>query len=260
MALFRGRLDEAIALTLRELRSIPGTRWRSTSSATPTCASRSGTRRSPRCRSRSGSTRTTAGPTSCSAGAYMKKGSPRPPKACCGAPSRYDPNNKSAHYLLAQLLQQIGASRKRNASSRSREFESPTATRRRTVARAFSASVDRLPRGEARRAVAPRALRLAAVAAGNRAAWPVRPSPTSPSAAGLTPSVVYGGVDRKRFIIETNGCGRRARRLRRRRLARRARAERHPARGGAARERDGRPARRRPAGCIATSATARSRT
>ena len=32
-------------------------------------------------------------------------------------------------------------------------------------------------------------------------------SPTSPRAAGLTHPSIYGGVDRKRFIIETNGAG-----------------------------------------------------
>ena len=39
------------------------------------------------------------------------------------------------------------------------------------------------------------------------------PSPTSPHSAGLVHPTIYGGIDRKRFIIETNGVGRRAGRL-----------------------------------------------
>ena len=72
---------------------------------------------------------------------------------------------------------------------------------------------------------------------------------------------IYGGVERKRFIIETNGAGVGLRRLRQRRLARRAGAERHAARGRARREATwtaGGP--RRPAASIATTTTARSRT
>ena len=33
------------------------------------------------------------------------------------------------------------------------------------------------------------------------------PLPTSPASAGLRDPAVYGGIDRKRFIIETNGSG-----------------------------------------------------
>src|SRR5688500_1347363 len=36
--------------------------------------------------------------------------------------------------------------------------------------------------------------------------WPVRFTDEA-AAAGLTRPSVYGGVDRKRFILETNGCG-----------------------------------------------------
>src|ERR687896_241509 len=37
-------------------------------------------------------------------------------------------------------------------------------------------------------------------------AWPVRFTDVAASARLVQPSI-YGGVDRKRFIIETNGCG-----------------------------------------------------
>ena len=42
------------------------------------------------------------------AGLHARRTSRRPPRACCGARIQYDPNNRAAHYLLAQLLQQIG--------------------------------------------------------------------------------------------------------------------------------------------------------
>ena len=67
------------------------------------------------------------------------------------------------------------------------------------------------------------------------------PSPMSRSARACDP-VVYGGIDRKRFIIETNGAGVAPRRLRQRRLAGRADAQRHTAAGRHARTRVRAPA------------------
>ena len=85
-------------------------------------------------------------------------------------------------------------------------------------------------------------------------------SPTSRERAGLRDPVVYGGVDRKRFIIETNGSGVAlvdydndgwldALTLSGTRLEDGTRSEARIAAGA-----------RRPTGCIATSETAPSRT
>jgi enediyne biosynthesis protein E4 len=49
--------------------------------------------------------------------------------------------------------------------------------------------------------------------------------------AGLRDTAVYGGLDRKRFIIETNGSGVALRRRRQRRLARRSRTQRNATEG-----------------------------
>ena len=57
-------------------------------------------------------------------------------------------------------------------------------------------------------------------------AWPVRFVDVAQRARASREPSIYGGVDRKRFIIETNGAGVALARLRRRRLARRAGAER----------------------------------
>ena len=79
----RGRArsrEEELALNPRDAMALY-------SSAMRTSARRGGTRPSPRCSSRSGSTRSTAGPTSCSGAAYLKKGSRPPPRACCGGRS-----------------------------------------------------------------------------------------------------------------------------------------------------------------------------
>ena len=51
------------------------------------------------------------------------------------------------------------------------------------------------------------------------------------AASGPRAPVIYGGVDRKHYILETVGCGVRVLRLRQRRLARHLPAERHAARG-----------------------------
>ena len=57
---------------------------------------------------RSGSTRTSAGPTSCWARRTARRATWPRRRGCCAARSSYDPNNKAAHYLLGQLLQQTG--------------------------------------------------------------------------------------------------------------------------------------------------------
>ena len=52
------------------------------------------------------------------------------------------------------------------------------------------------------------AMAIATIAAGQSPdpAWPVRLTDVAES-AGLTQPSIYGGLDRKRFILETNGCG-----------------------------------------------------
>ena len=71
----------------RSSRPIPETPPRSTGSVRLTRASRIGTRPSPRSSGRSGSTRTSAAPTSSSAGRISRRRSRQRPKACCAAPS-----------------------------------------------------------------------------------------------------------------------------------------------------------------------------
>ena len=166
------------------------------------------------------------------------------------------------HRLRPQQQDRALPARRRSCSS------SAARRRRRRSSRSRSGCRPR-PTGDA--AVSPLAASLAvALLAGSRRApsasrpgglrgrcrsstWPRAPASPHPS--------VYGGVDRKRFIIETNGAGVALARLRQRRLARRAGAERHPPRRRRARGRGlAAAARRPPTASTATSATARSRT
>ena len=51
------------------------------------------------------------------------------------------------------------------------------------------------------------AMAIATIAAGQSdVSWPVRFTDVAEK-AGLTHPSIYGGIDRKRFILETNGCG-----------------------------------------------------
>jgi tetratricopeptide (TPR) repeat protein len=50
--------------------------------------------------------------------AYMKKGQPGTAESMLRRAIEYDPNNRAAHYLLAQLLQQVG-----REDEAKREFE-----------------------------------------------------------------------------------------------------------------------------------------
>ena len=82
-------------------------------------ARRNGPKRSPRCSSRSGSIRTSAVRTSCSGRRTSKTDQPAAAEDMLRRAIQYDPNNKSAHYLLAQILQQAGRPRRPAGSSRS---------------------------------------------------------------------------------------------------------------------------------------------
>ena len=162
------------------------------SSATPTCASRGGTRRSRRCSGRSGSTRTTAGPTSCSGAAYMKKGEPAHGRgACCGARSSTTPTTRRPTTCSARCCSRPGAPRRRGAELDARR-----------------APAGGGPAGEPAARVAPRAAgRSAAPLAPAPADWRVRARGRGRRRRGSREPSVYGGLDRKRFIIETNGAG-----------------------------------------------------
>src|SRR5262245_11655040 len=51
------------------------------------------------------------------------------------------------------------------------------------------------------------AVAIATIAAGQSdTSWPVRFTDVAEK-AGLSHPSIYGGIDRKRFILETNGCG-----------------------------------------------------
>ena len=120
MALFRGRLDEAIALTAAGAGDQPVGR----DGALPA------RRRLLRGR-RSGTTAIAAlqkslwlnpfysGPYILLGRAYMKKEQPATAEGMLRRAIQYDPNNRSAHYLLGQLLQQIGRADEAKRSSRS---------------------------------------------------------------------------------------------------------------------------------------------
>ena len=160
----------------------------------------------------------------------MKKEQPATAEGMLRRAIQFDPNNRTAHYLLAQLLQQAG-----RADEAKQEFaiaERLPAARAMRRGRAEAGSHVELAAVRSRwlaSLAGSHSCRSRSCASRSRPRPPViadalagAASPTSPQTAGLTHPSVYGGVDRKRFIIETNGCGRRARRLRPRRLARRA--------------------------------------
>ena len=130
--------------------------------------------------------------------AYMTKGQPSTAEGLLRRAVEYDPNNKSAHYLLGQALQKLG----REERCRQRVRASPP----RSATRLSSDDVERRAAG-----------------ARPRCSGAARPSSPAPPAAerspvaravprrrrprGLRTPSIYGGVDRKRFIIETNGAG-----------------------------------------------------
>ena len=118
-ALFRGRLDEAIALFRKELEVSPGNAmafYRAGRRATR--ASAAGTTRSTRCSGRSGSTRTSAAPTSSWARPTRPRATARRRRACCGARSATTPTTRPRTTCSRQLLQQLG-----RAEEARKEFE-----------------------------------------------------------------------------------------------------------------------------------------
>jgi tetratricopeptide (TPR) repeat protein len=108
IALFRGRLDEAIEQTRQELATSPGNAmaWSQLGDA--------------HVRRQAWDDATAAlqrsiwinpyysAPYILMGRAYMKKGQPATAEAMLRRAVEYDPNNKAAHYLLGQLLQQTG--------------------------------------------------------------------------------------------------------------------------------------------------------
>ncbi len=118
MALFRGRLPDAIALTQRELASNPGhsMAWSQLGDAylrqskwdEAIVALQKSIWLNPYY----------SAPYILLGRAYMKKEQPSRAEAMLRRAIQYDPNNRSAHYLLAQVLQQTG-----RADEAKREFD-----------------------------------------------------------------------------------------------------------------------------------------
>jgi len=118
MALFRGRLAEAVALTERELASNPGhsMAWSQLGDAyvrqskwdEAIAALQKSVWLNPYY----------SAPYILLGRAYVKKEQPARAEAMLRRAIQYDPNNRSAHYLLAQVLQQTG-----RADEAKREFD-----------------------------------------------------------------------------------------------------------------------------------------
>ena len=130
--------------------------------------------------------------------AYLAKGQPATAEGMLRRAVEYDPNNKSARYLYGQVLQRLGrdggsegAVRRRRAAAGRQDGESDLDPRR--IPRGCRPSLCWLPR-----------CRLAMAAAVGLARELRRMSRRE---AGLTRPSVYGGLEKKRFIIETNGAG-----------------------------------------------------
>ena len=121
--------------------------------------------------------------------AYMQKGQPATAEGMLRRAIEYDPNNRTAHYLLAQLLQQAG---------RVEEARQEFAIAERLQGTAWPV--------KAYLALLGAALTPALFLTQTSDPWPVTFTDVA-ERAGLVQQSVYGGVDRKRFIIETNGCG-----------------------------------------------------
>ena len=110
IALFRGRLDEAVALTERELSLNPTDAMalsqlgdafgRAAKNDEAIAALQKSLWLNPYY----------SGPYILLGRAYMKKGQPATAEGMLRRAIQYDPNNRAAHYLLAQLLQQLGRS------------------------------------------------------------------------------------------------------------------------------------------------------
>ena len=134
--------------------------------------------------------------------AYMKTGRLATAEGMLRRAIQYDPNNRAAHYLLAQLLQQTRTPRRSEGGVCDRGEAAGAAGAMRPGA--FAAL---LRRADVRFGRA----RSAGGAAPARDWPPQQPWPVHftdiAAAAGLTHPSIYGGVDRKRFIIETNGAG-----------------------------------------------------
>ena len=255
IALFRGRLDEAVTLTERELASIPANAMALSQLGDALRAAVEVGRSD-----RRAAEIDLAEPVLQRAlhparqGVHEEASSPRRPKACCAAPSSTTRTTAPRTTCSPSCCSRSGANR--GSETRVRD------------------------RGDGCRGSPRRAMRLAGgcrLSCGGRLLARRRHR-----AASQTPSrlAVAGPLHRRRRAGRAHASEhlrrtrsqavhhrdqrlrRRARRLRPRRLARRAGAERHAARGRqAARRRLVQPAdRRRPAGSIATATTAPSRT
>ena len=222
-------LDEAWPCCKRELEINPGRRaWRSTAWVTPTRASRSGTTRSAALQRSIWINPFYSGPYILLGKAQLQKGNLAAAEAMWRRAIEYDPNNKAAHYLLAQLLQRTG-----RAEEARREFETAEqllaerravralaagllgrrmAARRRSRRRRLAGHVHR--RGRARRASrTPRSTAAStASASSSRRTARARRSSTTTATAGSTRSCSAGS--RLADGTRARPPGRRARRPR----------------------------------------------
>ena len=202
----------------------PGTtRWRCTGSATSTSRQQrlgQGDRRAPAVALDQPLLQRR--PTSCSARRTLKKGQPATAEGMLRRAVEYDPNNKSAHYLLGQLLQQAGRAEEAKARVRDRR----AAAGRRSGAGEHAASLA---------SSASRRLLARGARPRPRRPWPVHASSTWPTQAGPHARRPSTAASRRSASSSRRTAPAWPARLRRRRLARRARAERHAARGGHAR-------------------------
>ena len=209
MALFRGRLDEAVALTEREISLNP---------ANALAFSQLGDARMRQSKWDEGIAALQksiwlnpfySAPYILLGKAYMKKGQPATAEGMLTRAIQYDPNNRAAHYLLGQLLQQMGrpADAKRHFDIAERLQGSAGTLRCPAPSGACERFFHRsLPFAPVCFQLTPRIRRCTA---GRTPPLPhgVSRSKMSPSGRGCVSTVVYGGIDRKRFIIETNGSG-----------------------------------------------------
>ena len=212
-ALFRGRLDDAVALFKRELEINPGDAMALYRLGDAYARQNKWDEALATLQKSIWINPYFSGPYILLGKAYMRKSDLAAAEGMLRQAVGYDPNNKAAHYLLGQVLQQAG-----RADEARRELETPNASRApRPLAMAFNAEDAEGRRGRRERggtdgSFVPFLLcALAFVLCVLRAegpgpagpAWPVSPADVAEKAGLTAPSL--RGRRPKRFIIETNG-------------------------------------------------------
>lgn len=118
IALFRGRLDESVALTEKEIAINPGDAMAFYQLGDVYVRRADWDKAIPALQRSLWLNPYYSGPYILLGKAYMRKGEPATAEGMLRRAIQYDPNNRTAHYLLAQLLQQTGRSEEAK-----REFE-----------------------------------------------------------------------------------------------------------------------------------------